>query len=66
MDPATNALYTNISATLLKCKLKGQTIGLFNGTMIVSEDFGRSYSDPSAFLVTPDEEIYNFQTFSGE
>lgn len=34
--------------------------------MIVSEDFGRSYSAPASFFVTPDESIYNFQTFAGD
>lgn len=58
--------YANLTSSSLYCKLKGETVGLFNGTMIVSEDYGRSLSDPASFFVTPDESIYNYQTFAGK
>jgi hypothetical protein len=50
----------------LKCKLRGETIGIFNGTMLVSENYGRSNANPSTFFVTPDELIYNYQTYAGK
>jgi hypothetical protein len=33
--------------------------------MLVNEDNGRSVGDSSTYLVTPDESIYNFQSFAG-
>jgi hypothetical protein len=54
-----------MTSNYLACKLQGSTIGIFNGSLIVSQDNGRSISDPKTFLVTPDELIYNFQTYAG-
>ena len=54
-----------MTANYLLCKLQGSTVGLFNGSLIVSQDNGRSIADSSTFLVTPDELIYNFQTYAG-
>ena len=31
--------------------------------MLVSEEYGRSLSSGDTYLVTPDEKIYNFQSF---
>ena len=57
--------YDNMTSNYLACKLQGSTVGIFNGSLIVSQDNGRSISDPKTFLVTPDELIYNFQTYAG-
>ena len=54
-----------MTSNYLLCKLQGSRVGIFNGCLIVSQDNGRSVSDPNSFLVTPDELIYNFQTYAG-
>ena len=54
-----------MTANYLKCKLQGNTVAIFNASLLVSQDNGRSVSDPSTYLVTPDELIYNFQTYAG-
>ncbi|CAF0756351.1 unnamed protein product [Brachionus calyciflorus] len=63
IDPSTNALYQPISQTSLKCKLEGSEINFFNGSVLVSEQYGRSLTSRNAYLVSPDEKFYNFRTY---
>ena len=56
--------YETLNTTYLGCKLQGVTVALFNATILVSEDNGRSLTVPSAFFVTPGQLIYNFQTYA--
>ncbi len=57
--------YDNLTSTSLTCRLKGSTIGIFNVSMIVSEDNGRSDEEDTMYYVTPGELLYNFQTYAG-
>ena len=65
IDPVTNELYDNITTNALKCKLDSTEINVYNTSMLVSEEYGRSQTSRSAYLITPDEKIYNFQTYPG-
>jgi hypothetical protein len=47
------------------CKLGGAYIGLFNASILVDQDNGRSLTLGSNYLVTADEQIYNFLTYAG-
>ena len=49
----------------MKCKLQGNTVAIFNSTILVSENNGRSIAASTTYLVTPNELIYNFQTYAG-
>ena len=57
--------YQNFSTNLLYCKLDNSEVGIFNTTMLVSENYGRSLASPSIFYATPDEKLYNYQSYAG-
>ena len=57
--------YDNLTTTYMKCKLQGNTVAIFNSTILVSENNGRSIAASTTYLVTPNELIYNFQTYAG-
>ncbi len=54
-----------MTTTYLGCQLQGQTVAIFNASILVSEDNGRSIASSNTYLVTPDQLIYNFQTYAG-
>ena len=41
-------------------------MGVFNATLLVSEDNGRSATNSNAFFVTPNEVLYNYESYAGE
>lgn len=48
----------------MKCKLSGYEVNVFNGSILVSEQFGRSLTSRDAYLISPDEKFYNFRSFA--
>ncbi len=40
-------------------------MALFNATMIISQDYGRSVIANTEYYITPDENVYNLQTYAG-
>ena len=64
IDPKTNSLYKEITSNNLTCRLGGTEVNVYNFSMLINEQFGRSKMPPSTYLVSPDEKIYNFQTYS--
>ena len=58
--------YQNYTKNLFYCKLDNSEVGVFNTSLLVSEEYGRSVVDSSMYYVTPDEKIYNYQSFAGE
>ena len=58
--------YQNLTTTNFGCLLQGQTVAIFNASILVSEDNGRSIANSNTYLVTPDQLIYNFQTYAGK
>lgn len=63
IDPTTNDLYQNVTQNELVCRFEGKEINYFNSTILVSEEFGRSKIVPQNFFVSPDEQIYNFNSY---
>ncbi|CAF0710276.1 unnamed protein product [Brachionus calyciflorus] len=63
IDPVTNNLYGEVTQNRITCKLEGSEINVFNASMLVSEQYGRSLTSRDAFFVSPDERIYNFQSY---
>jgi hypothetical protein len=52
----------------VKCQLQGQTVGLFNVSVRFNTGSSSRLSSPSSdsYLITPDQIIYNYQTYAGE
>jgi hypothetical protein len=64
INPDTNKLYAPVTQNSLTCRLGGSEVNRYNTSMIVNMEFGRSLTSPTSFLVSPDEQSYNFQTYS--
>lgn len=45
--------------------LEKPEIGYFKTSLIVSNEYGRSYQSPSIAYVSPDSNVYNYQSFAG-
>lgn len=43
--------------------MTGTQVGLFNVSMLVNNEFGRSLQSSSMFYATPDEKLYNYQAY---
>lgn len=46
------------------CKLENTEVGVFNNSLLVSSQYGRSLTSASIYYVTPDEKIYNYQSYA--
>ena len=58
--------YQNYTKSQFYCKLENSEVGVFNTTLLVSEEYGRSVAASAMYFVTPDEKIYNYQSFAGK
>ena len=50
----------------MKCKLNKAEVNYFLGSMMVSNEFGRSRTNQMINYISPDENIFNFQTYAGK
>ena len=50
---------------MLYCKLSKAEVGIFNATVLVDGEFGRSLASTSTFYIAPDEKIYNYLSYAG-
>lgn len=57
--------YTNVTDTSLQCNFEGTEIGLFNVSMLVTNQYGRSLVRPNLYRVSADENLYTFQSYAG-
>lgn len=64
INPETNLVYQNLTTDTLLCKLEGHEINVYNATVLVSEEYGRSLASSSIFYVSADEQIYNFESYA--
>lgn len=64
INPATNLFYQNLTTSTLLCRLEGHEVNMYNATVLVSEQYGRSLASPSIFYISADEQIYNFESYA--
>jgi hypothetical protein len=57
--------HEDLTKNNLKCKLKGSSIGNYNVSLLVDEGNGRSDAANTTYYVSPDESIYNYQSYAG-
>lgn len=48
----------------MKCKLEKAEVGYFIASMLVTNEYGRSVTNPDIFYVAPNQKLYNFQSFA--
>lgn len=64
IDPTTNELFQNVHRSHMKCRLDKPEIGYFRASMLVTNEYGRSKNLDKMSYVSPDENVYNFQTYA--
>ena len=64
IDPKTSELFQDVTRKHMKCRLDKPEIGYFRATMLVTNEYGRSKNGDQMSYVSPDENIYNFQTYA--
>jgi hypothetical protein len=64
IDLNTNQLYQNISENAIRCKLDRSEVGIYNASILVNGEFGRSLTSNTAYYITPDEKPYNFLSYA--
>lgn len=47
------------------CQLQKPEVNYFKSTILVSNEFGRSVASANMLYVSPDENLYHFQTYAG-
>ena len=60
----TNQLYQNITQNAIRCKLDRSEVGIYNASVLVNGEFGRSLTSNTAYYITPDEKPYNYLSFA--
>ncbi len=60
----TNQLYQNISQNAIRCKLDRSEVGIYNASILINGEFGRSLTSNTAYYITPDEKPYNFLSYA--
>ncbi len=60
----TNQLYQNITQNSIRCKLDRSEVGIYNASVLVNGEFGRSTTSNTAYYITPDEKPYNYLSFA--
>lgn len=64
IDPVTGANYSEITDTKLQCSFDSNEVGIFNVSMIVTNEYGRSAVRSDLYRVSPTSQLYNFQTYA--
>ncbi|CAF4432640.1 unnamed protein product, partial [Rotaria socialis] len=64
VDSERGEYYSNLSNTDLQCHFKSNEVGIFNVTMLVSNNNGRSASDSSLYRMSGTGQIYHFDTYA--
>ena len=49
----------------MTCSLNKPEINYYNASMLVNTQFGRSLNNPDILFVSPNDNLYNFQTYAG-
>jgi hypothetical protein len=56
--------YGNLTVNSMVCKADRPEINYFNATILVNNQYGRSLVSPNKFYVSPNDNLYNFQTYA--
>ena len=48
----------------MTCLLNKPEVNYYNASILVNTQYGRSLSDPKKFYVSPDDSLFNYQTYA--
>ncbi|CAF3637436.1 unnamed protein product [Rotaria sp. Silwood1] len=64
MNPLTGSIYTDVTDTSLTCNFEDNEVGLFNVSMLITNEYGRSLTSSNLYRVSADENLYTFQSYA--
>ncbi|CAM2722167.1 unnamed protein product [Rotaria socialis] len=63
INPITGANYSEVTDTNLQCNFDSNEVGIFNISMIVTNEYGRSMVRSDLYRISATGQYYNFQTY---
>ena len=57
--------YTELTQNQMTCLNSAVQVGYFNASILVSNSFGRSLPAANIYLVSPNQVLYNYQSYAG-
>ncbi|CAF3664415.1 unnamed protein product [Rotaria sordida] len=64
INPVTGNTYANVNDTSLKCNFEGTEVGIFNVSMLVTNEYGRSLVNSNLYRVSATGDLYTFQSYA--
>ncbi|CAF3954248.1 unnamed protein product [Rotaria sp. Silwood2] len=64
INPVTGDIYANVNNTYLKCNFEGTEVGIFNLSMLVTNEYGRSLVNSNLYRVSATGDLYTFQSYA--
>ncbi|CAF1300760.1 unnamed protein product, partial [Adineta ricciae] len=64
INPVTGTNYSIVTDTDLQCFFEGTEVGLFNISMLITNQYGRSSVNSNLYRVSSNEALYNFQSYA--
>ncbi|CAF1415369.1 unnamed protein product [Rotaria magnacalcarata] len=64
VNPFTGANYSEVTDTSLQCNFDSDEVGIFNISMIVTNEYGRSMVPSNLYRVSATNQLYVFQTYA--
>ena len=65
INSTSNELFQEVTSSFIRCKVENVEVGYFRASMLVSNEYGRALTSLAISYVSPDENVYNFQTYAG-
>ncbi|CAF1377186.1 unnamed protein product, partial [Adineta steineri] len=64
INPITGANYSVVTDTYLQCFFEGTEVGLFNISVLVTNQYGRTLVNSNLYRISANEKLYNFQSYA--
>lgn len=65
INSTSNELFQEVTSNFIRCQVENVEVGYFRASMLVSNQYGRALTSLAISYVSPDENVYNFQTYAG-
>lgn len=66
INTTSSELFQEVTQSKVYCRIEKAEVGYFRASMLVSNQYGRADTSQYIFYVSPDENLYNFQSYAGK
>lgn len=66
INTTSSELFREVTQSKVYCRIEKAEVGYFRASMLVSNQYGRADTSQYIFYVSPDENLYNFQSYAGK